>query len=66
MSEYIRKSHNVSVLLYHLVCPAKYRRVVFTVDVDNHLKSVCLEISKSYEVQLVEIGTDCNHVHFLV
>ncbi|MBI4825357.1 MAG: IS200/IS605 family transposase, partial [Nitrospirae bacterium] len=28
MSQYIHKSHNVSVLMYHLVCPAKYRRVV--------------------------------------
>ncbi|MDR0637348.1 MAG: IS200/IS605 family transposase, partial [Spirochaetaceae bacterium] len=28
MSEYLHKSHNVSVLLYHIVCPAKYRRVV--------------------------------------
>ena len=64
MSEYIRKSHNVSVLLYHLVCPAKYRRVVFTEDVDTHLKSVCLEISKRYEVQFVEIGTDRDHFHW--
>ncbi|MEX3629235.1 MAG: IS200/IS605 family transposase, partial [Burkholderia sp.] len=24
MSEYIHKSHNVTVLLYHLVFPAKY------------------------------------------
>jgi len=66
MSEYIRKSHNVSVLLYHLVCPAKYRRVVFTEEVDEHLKSVCLEISKRYEIQFVEIGTDNDHVHFLI
>ncbi|MBK5206855.1 MAG: IS200/IS605 family transposase, partial [Polaromonas sp.] len=28
MSEYIHKSHNVTVLMYHLVFPAKYRRVV--------------------------------------
>ncbi|HEV2880026.1 MAG TPA: IS200/IS605 family transposase, partial [Pyrinomonadaceae bacterium] len=28
MSKYIHKSHNVSLLLYHIVCPAKYRRVV--------------------------------------
>ncbi|MEX3630236.1 MAG: IS200/IS605 family transposase, partial [Burkholderia sp.] len=26
MNEYIHKSHNVTVLLYHLVFPAKYRR----------------------------------------
>ncbi|RLV57775.1 IS200/IS605 family transposase, partial [Parashewanella curva] len=25
MSEFIHKSHNVTVLLYHLVFPAKYR-----------------------------------------
>ena len=66
MSEYVRKSHNVSVLLYHLVCPAKYRRVVFTEEVDESLKSVCLEISKRYEIQFVEIGTDNDHVHFLI
>ncbi|HKS26890.1 MAG TPA: IS200/IS605 family transposase, partial [Pyrinomonadaceae bacterium] len=26
MSDLIRKKHNVSLLLYHIVCPAKYRR----------------------------------------
>ena len=65
-SRYIHKSHNVSVLLYHIVCPAKYRRVVFSKEVDATLKDVCLEISKRYEVQFIEIGTDKDHVHFLV
>ena len=27
---------------------------------------MCLEISKRYEVFFLEIGTDSNHVHFLV
>ena len=66
MSEYIHESHNVSVLIYHLVCPAKYRRVVFGEDVDAVLKEVCLEIAKRYEIVFLEIGTDKNHVHFLV
>ena len=66
MSEYIHKSHNVSVLLYHLVCPAKYRRVVFTEEVDKELRDVCLEISKRYEIRFLEIGADMDHVHFLV
>ncbi|HEX7411804.1 MAG TPA: IS200/IS605 family transposase [Bacteroidales bacterium] len=65
-SEYIHKSHNVSVLLYHFVCPAKYRRVVFSKAVDMTLKDVCLEIEKRYEIHFLEIGTDKNHVHFLV
>jgi REP element-mobilizing transposase RayT len=48
------------------VCPAKYRRVVFTPDVDEKLKQTCLEISKRYEITFLEIGTDQDHVHFLV
>lgn len=66
MSAYIHKSHNVTVLLYHFVCPAKYRRVVFTEQVDKSLKEICLEISKRFEINFLEIGTDKDHVHFLV
>lgn len=54
------------MLLYHIVCPAKYRRVVFSKEVDEELKQVCLEISERYEIHFLEIGTDKNHVHFLV
>ena len=66
MSEYIHKSHNVTVLLYHLVFPAKYRRVVFDESVDEVLKEVCLGIEHRYEMKFLEIGTDKEHVHFLV
>ena len=64
--QYIKKSHNVSLLMYHIVCPAKYRKAVFTDEVDTYLKDVCLEISKRYEIIFIEIGTDEDHVHFLV
>jgi REP element-mobilizing transposase RayT len=66
MSQLVRKSHNVSVLLYHFVCPAKYRRIVFSEEVDQVLKTVCLEIAQRYEIVFLEIGTDRDHVHFLV
>ncbi|AFY73597.1 transposase [Synechococcus sp. PCC 7502] len=66
MSEYIHKKHNVSVLIYHLVFPAKYRRAVFDQEVDQVLKEVCLEIEKRYEVKFLEIGVDKDHVHYLV
>ena len=65
-SKYIHKSHNVSVLLYHLVCAAKYRRVVFSDNVDKVLKDTCIEISKRYEINFLEIGCDKDHVHFLI
>ena len=60
------KSHNVSVLLYHFVCPAKYRRVIFDNEVDETLKVICLEIAKRYEINFLEIGIDKDHVHFLI
>ena len=66
MSEYIHKSHNVSILLYHYVCPAKYRRVIFDTKVDEILIETCKEISKRYEINFIEIGTDEDHVHFLI
>ena len=66
MSQFIHKSHNVTILLYHLVFPAKYRRAVIDAEVDEELKKTCLEIEKRYEVKFLEIGTDKNHVHFLV
>ena len=65
-SKYIHKSHNVSVLLYHFVCPAKYRRVVFSETVDETLKDICLGISQRYEIYFLEIGVDKDHVHFLI
>nr|WP_244860590.1 IS200/IS605 family transposase [Flavobacterium psychroterrae] len=66
VSEYIHKSHNVSVLLYHFVCPAKYRRIVFTEKVDLSLKDICIDISNRYDIVFIEIGTDQDHVHFLI
>jgi len=63
MSEYIHKSHNVTVLMYHIVLPAKYRRVIFD---DEVLKEVCLDIENRYQIKFLEIGTDKVLVHFFV
>jgi REP element-mobilizing transposase RayT len=66
MSKKIHKARNVSVIMYHIVCPAKYRRAVITEEVDKKLKEVCLEIEKRYEIKFLEIRTEKDHVHFLV
>jgi len=66
MSRLIHKSHNVSILLYHAVFPAKYRRVVFDEAVDQVVREMALEIERRYEIEFLEIGTDEDHVHFLV
>ena len=66
MSEHIFKSHNKTLLLYHLVFPAKYRRKVFSQGIEDTLVNVCVEISQRYEINFLEIGNDEDHVHFLV
>ena len=66
MSEHIFKSHNKTLLLYHLVFPAKYRRKVFSQGIEDTLVNVCIEISQRYEINFIEIGNDEDHVHFLV
>lgn len=48
------------------MCPAKYREVVFSKEVDEELKKICLELSKRYSIYFLEIGTDKDHVHFLI
>ena len=66
MNEHIKKRHNKSLLLYHLVCPIKYRRSVLSERVENSLVEVCKQISERYEIHFIEIGADDNHVHFLI
>ena len=67
MSIFKHKRHNVSVIMYHIVCPVKYRRLIFkTEKIDNELREICLEISKRYEIDFIEIGADKDHVHFLI
>ena len=64
-SKYIHKSHNVSVLLFHIVSSAKYRRVVITDEVDKVIINTCEAIELKYEINFFEIGTDKDHLHFL-
>ena len=66
MSEHVFKSHNKTLLLYHLVFPAKYRRKVFCKGIEDTLVNICIEISERYEINFLEIGNDEDHVHFLV
>ena len=64
--DHILKPHNKNLFIYHLVCPVKYRRDVFTKDVSQTLKTVCLAFGPAYEIYFLEIGIDEDHVHFLI
>ena len=40
--------------------------MVISSKVDAAIREICLEMQKRYEMHFVEIGTDLDHVHFLV
>ena len=66
MNEIIRKEHNISTQMDHIVCPAKYWRAVISEGVDKKLREICLGIEAGYEIRFLEIGTEVEHVDDLV
>jgi len=66
MSELIRKSHNISLLIYHAVFPIKYRKSIIDRDHQGSIVKVCEKIEERYEIKFIEVGCDKNHVHFLL
>jgi len=64
--EHIYKSHNKTLLLYHIVVPVKYRNLVISKEVGESLIQICQEVSERYEMHFVEIGYEEDHVHFLI
>ena len=60
------KTYNEEVLMYHLVCEVKYRLGVLTEEVISTIVNVCLEITDKYGIKFIEIGTDINHIHYLL
>ena len=52
--------------MYHIVCPIKYRRMAINEEIDRTLKEICLELEERYEIYFIEIGSDKDHMHFLV
>ncbi len=63
--QYLYLSYNVSNLVYHIVCSAKYCLVVFDKIIDDKIRQIWLDIEKRYEyIKFFEIGTNGDHVHF--
>jgi putative transposase len=52
--------------MYHLVCPAKFRKTIFSPEISETIKVICLNIEQRFEIHFLEIGTDKDHVHFLI
>lgn len=54
------------IIIFHIVFPAKFRKRVFSREVEETLRQVCLGIEERYEIRFIEIGMEEDHVHFLV
>lgn len=46
--------------------PTKYVRKVINIKINKCIKEVCLDLGERYEIHFIEIGTDEEHVHFLI
>ena len=66
MSYVYSKSHNKTVLLYHMVFSIKYRRKVLSESVTATIVRQCVEMEDKYEFNFIEIGCDGDHIHLLV
>jgi len=66
MADHILKSHNKNLVIFHLVCPVKYRRDIFTSGNETTFRSICLELGPRYSYTFLEIGIDEDHAHFLI
>jgi putative transposase len=64
--------HSVYSLNYHLIFCVKYctiakaiRRKVLTDEISIRLKDVVIDISKDFQVKIIEQETDKDHIHIL-
>lgn len=62
-----KTSHNAYQIYYHFVTPLKYRKGLLGItEREQYLVKVCKGIQERYQVEFVEIGSDIDHVHFLI
>ncbi len=58
-------SHSIYSLNYHLIFCVKYRRNVLTDNISNRLKEIVNDVSKDFQVKIIDLGTDKDHIHIL-
>jgi len=60
-------SHSVYTITYHHVCRVKYRRTIFdSEDIIGRLKEINIDVSKKFDVEVLDQETDFHHLHMLV
>jgi REP element-mobilizing transposase RayT len=49
----------------HIVCPAKYRRVALSKEIDEKLIKIRRRMEARYEIKFLEMGAEKDHARFL-
>ena len=63
--KYETRNHSKFLLMYHVIFVCKYRKVIIE-PISEELKSVMIDISKESNFEIMEMGTDKDHIHFLI
>ena len=57
--------HNVSECYYHIQLTIKYRRSVFSVEIETEMIGIMAGFKERYYIDVQTVGYDRNHVHIL-
>jgi putative transposase len=57
--------HNVSECYYHIQITIKYRRSVFSREIEEEMIEIMSGFKERYYIDVGTVGYDKNHVHFL-
>lgn len=60
-----RWHHNVSECYYHIQLTVKYRKNIFTEEIEKVIVEVIKGFKERYEIEMQTVGFDKNHVHIL-
>ena len=58
--------HNVSECYYHIQLTIKYRKSLFTKEIENILLNTVQGFKERYAIEISHVGFDKNYVHFLL
>ena len=61
-----RERHSVTDLKAHIMCIAKYRDQVFSVEELELIEKVFYDVAKKMNMQILEINGEDNHLHALI
>ena len=64
--DYNRRNRRKYSLKAHIVLVTKYRKILFSSDISNCLKTICRQTAIKYQWNILAIEADKDHIHLLL